>query len=65
MKDHTVCRVALLGRQLVVLAKTFVDVLHIDDGIVNQRADGYAHAAKGHRVDFVPHEIETQHCAQQ
>ena len=65
MEDHTVCRVALLGRQLVVLTKTFVDVLHIDDGIVDQRADGYAHAAEGHRVDFVPHEIETQHCAQQ
>ena len=49
----------------MVLAQTLIDILHIDDGIVNQRPDGNAHAAEGHRVDFVPHEIEAQHCAQQ
>ena len=38
----------------MILAQTSDDVLHVDDGIVNERADGDGHTAERHRVDASP-----------
>ena len=37
-----------------VLAQPADDVLHVDDGVVHQGAEGDGHAAQGHGVDRGP-----------
>ena len=51
--------------QAAVLAQAFVDVLHIDDGVVYQRPDGDGHTADAHGVDRQTHEFECQDRHQQ
>ena len=52
---------ALVGGERGVLAQPPEDVLHVDDGVVDQRADGDGHAAQGHGVDRRPERLQDQH----
>ena len=38
----------------------FVDVLHVHDGVIHQRADGDGHASQTHGVDGQPHVVQRQ-----
>ena len=38
----------------IVFPQPFVDILHVDDGVVYERADGDGHAAEAHGVDGMP-----------
>ena len=49
--DDVGCRPPLLGRLRVVLAQPPNHVLHVDDRVVNERADGNRHPTERHRVD--------------
>ena len=48
----------LSGWQKAVLVQTAVDVLHVDDGIIDQRTDGDGHTAQAHGVDGEAHVVE-------
>ena len=50
-----------LGRQEAVFVQAAPDVLHIDDGVIDQRTDGDGHTAQTHGVDGEPHVVEHQH----
>ena len=58
MKDHIVSGVATIGWQLVILPEPFVDILHIDDGIVDKRANSNTHTTQSHSVDFIAQKIK-------
>ena len=51
-------RFALLGRQLLVFEQSLVHILNIDNGIIDERADGDGKTAENHGVDGVVEEVQ-------
>ena len=64
-ENHFFNRLPLAPRQLVVLAQPLINVFNVDDGVVNERTDGDAHAAQRHRVDVHAQQVEHDHRAQE
>ncbi len=64
-EDHPHRPPPILGRARRILAQAPGDVLHIDDGIVHQGADGNGHATERHGVDAGPQGIKDQDGGQQ
>ena len=58
VEDHLDDQAALCCRQLPVLAQVLPDVLHIDNGVIDERADGDGHAAEAHRVERQPEVVQ-------
>ncbi len=56
--DHAL---SLAGRKREILPQTFVDVFHVDDGIIDQRSDGDGDTTEAHGVYAETHEMEQQH----
>ncbi len=61
MIHHVEQRPTLSIGQGPVFADTLVDILNVDNGIVDKRADGNGNTAKAHGVDGEPEEMEHQH----
>ncbi len=58
---HFLGRYALGGGERAVFTQAFVDVLHVDNGVVDKAAYGYRYAAEAHGVNSVPHSVQYQH----
>ena len=43
-----------------VLPQSLVYIFHVDNGIVDQRTDGYGHTSQTHRVDSQPHVVKRE-----
>ncbi len=52
-------------RKGIVLAQPFINVFHIDNGIIHKGPDGYGQPAKCHGVDIKAHKVENDQCSQQ
>ena len=52
---------SLFGREGEILADAVVDIFNIDNGIVDQRSDGYSNAAEGHGVDGDSEPVEDEY----
>ena len=54
-------RLTFRQRFHLILAQTFPDILHVDNGIIDQRTDGNRHTTERHGVDGHAHPVKHQH----
>ena len=60
VEHHFPHRAAFACRKHPVLAQMLPYILHVYDGIVYQRTDGYRHTAQTHGIDAQPHVMQHQ-----
>ena len=65
MEYHIQHRLAFADGEHAVLTQMLPYVLHIDNGIVYQRADGNSHTSQAHGVDAESHIVQYQNCDDQ